>query len=635
MAATARITIADGQLSLFSPDNPDLTKGRHRLFFSSVAGLTLAEDFVGYTAPVGAESVRLIEDINSYLQEDAVALELDEAASRLIRLRKDDQQQLEAAREFGLKVRDGDFARPQPPGFLRALKPYQEPAVAHMIGVRHAANFSVPGSGKTTMVLAAYAHLKAVESVDRILIIGPRSCFMPWEEEFAGCFGRPPSTVRLSGTKVERREWYRQAASGGVDLVLASYQMAANDLDELAVLLQTHRFMLVLDESHYIKRMSGGVWANSLLELAAYAVKRVILTGTPVPNGLSDLWSQMTFLWPSPPVLGSREKFQRRLSGDQQQVVEEVRQELRPLFWRVRKSDVRLPPPTFHKIPVPLRPFQRAIYDALAAKVLAEVARRPSEREKLRQWRKARMVRLLQAASNPTLLTEFSPEFRIPPLSAAGLSIEQIVEKYSDYEMPAKVDFARDLINSLIERGHKVVLWTTFVHNIRTLAEMLAAHRPRIVYGGVPKDSAEDMDFNRELMIRQFKTDDQYPLLLANPGACAESISLHRICKHAVYLDRTFNGAQYMQSLDRIHRLGLGDDDRVHYHILCSEGTVDELIDRRLDEKRARLETLLEGELVPVDLDDTDDVSEADEEAKDFEELILFLRTKHSGGAKP
>ncbi|MDB5397962.1 MAG: hypothetical protein JWM91_5468 [Rhodospirillales bacterium] len=635
MASTARISIADGQFLLVSPDTPDLTKGRHRLFFSSIAGLNLAEEFLGYVAPVGAETVRLIEDISSYLEEDAVALELDETASRLLRLRKEDQQQLDAAREFGAKVREGQFERPQPPGFQRTLKPYQEQAVAHMIGVRHAANFSVPGSGKTTMVLAAFAHLKATDSVDRILVIGPRSCFMPWDEEFTACFGRGPNSIRISGTKAERRELYRRAEMPDVDLILASYQMAANDLDDLAALLQKHRFMLVLDESHYIKRMSGGVWANSLLELSAYAVKRVVLTGTPVPNGLSDLWSQMTFLWPSPPVLGSREHFQRRLSGDEQKIVEEVRQELRPLFWRVKKSDVKLPPATFHKIPVAIRPYQRAIYDALAAKVLAEVARRPSEREKLRQWRKARMVRLLQAASNPSLLTEFSPEFRIPPLSAAGLNVEQLVENYSDYEMPAKVDFARDLVNSLIERGQKVVLWTTFIHNITTLSEMLSMHRPRIVYGGVPKDAAEDVDFNRELMIRQFKTDDQYPLLIANPGACAESISLHRVCKHAIYLDRTFNGAQYMQSLDRIHRLGLRDDDRVHYHILCSEGTIDELIDRRLDEKRARLEALLEDDLVPVDLDDTEDVSEENEEAKDFEELILFLREKHSGAAMP
>jgi SNF2 family DNA or RNA helicase len=120
-------------------------------------------------------------------------------------------------------------------------------------------------------------------------------------------------------------------------------------------------------------------------------------------------------------------------------------------------------------------------------------------------------------------------------------------------------------------------------------------------------------------------------LLIANPGACAESISLHRVCKHAVYLERTFNGAQYMQSLDRIHRLGLGPGDHVHYHLLHAQGTVDEVIDKRLEEKKQRLESLLEDDLVRVDLDETGEMSEPDEEAKDFESLIAHLRAKHAG----
>lgn len=630
MPSTASIIVHEGLLKLFGPNDIDLTRGRYRLFFSSVAGLSLTEDFAGYFAPVDAGTAKLIEELQSYLKEAGIDVTLNDEASRLVRLRQEDRQLLDEARSFGAEVRRGNFVRPNPPGFQRVLKPYQEPAVAHMIGVRHAANFSVPGSGKTTMVLAAFATLKASDSVDRILVVGPRACFMPWEEEFAACFGRAAVSVRLAGSRPDRLNLYRRAVQPGVDLILCSYQMAANDSAELAVLLQQQRFMLVLDESHYIKRMSGGVWANSLLNLAVYAVKRVVLTGTPVPNGLGDLWSQMTFLWPSPPVLGSREHFNSRLAGPEDQVIENVRSELRPLYWRVKKSDVELPAPTFHRIPIPLRPYQRAIYEALAVKVLSEVVRQPSERDKLREWRRARMIRLLQAASNPSLLAEFSPEFRIPPLSATGLSVEQLVEKYSQYEAPAKLAFARDLVTSLIERGEKVVVWTAFVHNIRTLSQMFAAFQPRVVYGEVPKDASEDEDFNREAMIRDFKTNDQYRLLIANPSACAESISLHRVCKQAVYLDRTFNGGQYMQSLDRIHRLGLAPTDRVHYHLLQAEGTIDEVIDRRLEEKQVRLAALLEDELRTVDLDETD-MSEADDEARDFESLIAFLRAKHVG----
>lgn len=131
----------------------------------------------------------------------------------------------------------------------------------------------------------------------------------------------------------------------------------------------------------------------------------------------------MTFLWPDPPLLGTRERFQDRVQRGGADFAEQLRDELLPLFWRVKKSDVNLPPPEFHRIPVSLKPYQAAIYRALSVKVLADIETRPSEREKLRQWRKAKMVRLLQAASNPSLLSEYSPEFRVPPLSASGLSI--------------------------------------------------------------------------------------------------------------------------------------------------------------------------------------------------------------------
>jgi len=105
----------------------------------------------------------------------------------------------------------------------------------------------------------------------------------------------------------------------------------------------------------------------------------------------------------------------------------------------------------------------------------------------------------------------------------------------------------------------------------------------------VPKDENEDLEFNREKMIHDFRTTSKYPILIANPSACAESVSLHKVCFHAIYVDRTFNGAHYMQSLDRIHRVGLGARDKVYYYILQSEETIDEVMDERLNEKQARM----------------------------------------------
>lgn len=85
-----------------------------------------------------------------------------------------------------------------------------------------------------------------------------------------------------------------------------------------------------------------------------------------------------------------------------------------------------------------------------------------------------------------------------------------------------------------------------------------------------------------------------------------------------------------MQSLDRIHRLGLDPTDKVHYYLLTAEGTVDEVVDVRLKEKHERLLRLLEGDLATVDLD-TEDVSEEADEVGDFEAMVRQLRERFNG----
>ena len=102
-------------------------------------------------------------------------------------------------------------------------------------------------------------------------------------------------------------------------------------------------------------------------------------------------------------------------------------------------------------------------------------------------------------------------------------------------------------------------------------------------------------------------------VILANPAAVAESISLHKICKNAIYLDKSFNAAHYMQSKDRIHRVGLKKDDVVNYYYIFSKDSVDELIHSRLIMKEQRMLSVIEGKLVPLfDKNFQDEMSDED-----------------------
>jgi SNF2 family DNA or RNA helicase len=246
------------------------------------------------------------------------------------------------------------------------------------------------------------------------------------------------------------------------------------------------------------------------------------------------------------------------------------------------------------------------------------------------------MIRLLQAASNPALLTEYSEEFKLPPLTASGLTVSQLIEKYPDFEVPAKITSAVSLIRKLTSEKKKVVVWTSFVHNIRMLLKLLKDAAPLPVYGGIALSDKEDSEVNREKIIEKFNSNPAFKILIANPAACAESISLHRACQDAIYLDRTFNCAHYMQSKDRIHRVGLRPDAEINYYILQGTETIDEVVDARLTVKQQRMLELLEGDFSNVNFDSGEDVvsEDADEEV-DFKETLKQIAANIRNDREP
>jgi SNF2 family DNA or RNA helicase len=263
--------------------------------------------------------------------------------------------------------------------------------------------------------------------------------------------------------------------------------------------------------------------------------------------------------------------------------------------------------------------------------LLSELKLQTDDRQKLKQWRKAKMVRLLQAASNPTLLCQYSQEFEIPPLTTDGTSLVELIEKYSQFEVPRKFEVALELAKKLLAEGKKVLLWTTFIHNILMLEKSLSGINYYTIHGAIPKDDNEDLD-NRERRIHEFKTIDKPSLLIANPAACAESISLQEVCHDAIYLDRSFNCGQFIQSMDRIDRISI-TPKQANYHILIAKDTIDETIDNRLIEKHSTMIRVLEDEIPIGDFDiEGPELENENEETEDFNATVKdvqkFLSTR-------
>jgi hypothetical protein len=90
---------------------------------------------------------------------------------------------------------------------------------------------------------------------------------------------------------------------------------------------------------------------------------------------------------------------------------------------------------------------------------------------------------------------------------------------------------------------------------------------------------------------------------VANPSVCGESISLHKTCFHAIYYDLSYNCAQYLQSLDRIHRVGGSEINQSHYHFLQYENTIDQDIKDNLDRKAKKMYDIIEEDYNIYSLD--------------------------------
>ena len=502
----------------------------------------------------------------------------------------------------------------------RTLYELQLLSAYHLAFSQNACNFSVPGAGKTSVVYAAYAYLKHLpdedmKKIDCLLIIGPLSSFAPWELEYKECFGINPVSKRLSGVPLEEKKQYLYD-DNPAEITLLSYNSVASIANELKHFLRTHRTMVVLDEAHKIKNTSEySVYSQAVLSLAPYCNSRIVLTGTPAPNGYEDLYNLFRFIWPSKKIIKYQVGQLRDMSKRESDYrVESLINQISPYFIRVKKSDLHIPPATIHPpIIVPMKQQQRQIYDFIEQRYMGDIAE-SSEQQFRSSIATARIIRLMQAASNPNLLKQPLSSF----MKTEGVELSEIEEnddilqmilQYSENEIPAKFEKAKEITERIISEGGKVVIWACYIKTIEFLSEYLSSQGiyNKTLYGKTPLATddisvdSEEYSLTREATIKEFNDSSSgLNVLIANPFAVAESISLHKACHNAIYLERSFNAAHFIQSKDRIHRYGLAESTVTNYFYLISKDSVDETIDMRLSIKEQRLIEIMEKMPIPL-----------------------------------
>lgn len=472
-------------------------------------------------------------------------------------------------------------------GFARQLTERQLENVRLLASLPSAATFSVPGAGKTTEALATFFY--RANFAELLLVIAPKNAFAAWDEQIQECMPQLNATfTRLRGGRDKIVRMLEESPR----FMLITYQQLTRVGDLLAAHCAEHDTFIYLDESHRIKSGVSKLTARSVLDLAHLPVGKLLMSGTPMPQSIDDLLPQFAFLYSEIPATSDN-----------------VLELIKPIYVRTNKAQLGLPPLSRQRVSLPMAPLQFELYKLMKFEVAREaaVALSTGNKQGLRHLGKS-VARILQFISNPALLsTELN--FLHPDLLSAVLT---------EGDGP-KIRYLLKRTRQLAREGHKILIWSSFVRNVEYLADRLSDLGAVYIHGGVDAGD-EDDDESREGKIKLFHDSPNVRVLVANPAAASEGISLHTVCHHAIYLDRTFNAAHYLQSEDRIHRYGLPANQMTTVEILECANSVDETVRTRLNFKISQMAEALEDSSLrpdPIALDPN--------EIEDFEEYSTGL----------
>jgi SNF2 family DNA or RNA helicase len=407
------------------------------------------------------------------------------------------------------------------------LRPYQHEGIGWLERLRHMHLNGIladdMGLGKTVQAIIAVTQNKAKHPQSISIIVCPTSLVYNWKEEF-NRFNPKLKVLPVDGTPAQRKKLQTEIKK--YDIVITSYSLLQKDIEFYKTIPFSYA---ILDEAQHIKNRGT---RNAKSVKMIQAKHRLILTGTPIENSLDELWSLFDYLMPG--LLSSYdrfvEKYIRNPSFTNGKNMEGLRRKVSPFILRRMKKDVlsELPPVSEILYHCHLSEVQRELYHSYAESAREELSQLVKKEgfDRVQIHVLATLTRLKQICCHPAIFAKESPE--------PGDS--------------AKYDMLLELLQTLIEGGHKTVIFSQYTR-------MLNIMRNDLEKLGIRFEYLDGSSKNRLNIVKKFNEDEQVPVFLVSLKAGGAGLNLVG-ADTVIHYDMWWNPAVEDQATDRVHRIG-------------------------------------------------------------------------------
>jgi len=429
---------------------------------------------------------------------------------------------------------------------------YQREAFEKIKDLEYASIFHEQGLGKTKIAVDLILYWLDRKKIDVALILTKKMLIRNWMKELDRHTYLTPSVL----TNNKSDNYY--VFNGPSRVIITNFETIVTEFKRFSLFLKSRSVAIVIDESARIKNPESKI-TRSLFELSPLFVKRIIMTGTPVANRPFDIWAQIFFLDGGESLGDDFVSFKSQTNLSNKLLDDPIRRmefedTISSIFEKIESFSVRetkdsgiieLPPKHFYTVPCAFEPNQHEIYEQIRREESLHIVKDGVEDIDTSEVVLKRLLRLIQATSNPKLIDE----------------------SYS--HIPGKMSVLGEMLEEIIQSNEKCIVWSSFVDNVDWLVEKFKKYNPVKVHGAMSQG-------DRDHSIEEFIENSEVMVLFATPQSAKEGLTL-TVANHAIFYDRNLSLDDYLQAQDRIHRISQKKD--CHIYNMIIEDSIDEWID--------------------------------------------------------